>query len=190
MVELLRQSLGLLAVFILLTGLVYPIAVTGISQTVFPSQANGSLIVKEGRTVGSTLIGQPFDAPGYFWGRPSATPEWAYNAAASSGSNLGQANPILRERVNLRLNRLRTNNSALGLPVPIDLVTASGSGLDPHISPEAAAFQVHRVARERRLEKARLMALIESNIEGRTFGLLGEPRVNVLQLNLALDDVQ
>jgi potassium-transporting ATPase KdpC subunit len=190
MVDLLRQALGLLTVLILLTGLVYPLAVTGISQTVFPSQASGSLIVKEGRTVGSALIGQPFDAPGYFWGRPSATPGWAYNAAASSGSNLGQANPILHQRVKFHLNLLRTNNPDSDLPVPIDLVTASGSGLDPHISPEAAVFQVRRIARERHLEEARLMALIESKIEGRTFGLMGEPRVNVLQLNLVLDDLQ
>lgn len=190
MVDLLRPSLGLLAVFIILTGLVYPIAVTGIGQTVFPKQANGSLIVKEGRTVGSALIGQPFDGPGYFWGRPSATPGWAYNAEASSGSNLGQANPVLHERVRFQLNLLRTNNPGLDLSVPIDLVTASGSGLDPHISPEAAAFQVRRVARERHLEEARLRSLIESQTEERTFGLLGEPRVNVLQLNLALDDVQ
>lgn len=190
MVSLLRQSLGLLTVFILLTGLVYPIAVTGVSQTIFPSQANGSLIVKNGRTVGSTLIGQPFDAPGYFWGRPSATPGWGYNAAASSGSNLGQANPLLHERVNVHLNLLRSSNPDLDLAVPIDLVTASASGLDPHISPEAAAYQVRRIARERRLEETRLMALLESKIEGRTFGFLGEPRVNVLQLNLALDDLQ
>lgn len=190
MVDLLRPSLGLLVVFILLTGLVYPIAVTGVSQTMFPSQANGSLIVKDGRAIGSSLIGQPFDAPGYFWGRPSATPGWAYNAAASSGSNLGRANSLLHERVNFRLNVLRTSNPGLDLPVPIDLVTASSSGLDPHISPAAAVFQIRRIARERRLEEARLMALLESKIEGRTFGLLGEPRVNVLQLNLALDEVQ
>lgn len=190
MVSLLRQSLGILTVFVLLTGLVYPLAVASIGQTVFPVQANGSLIVKNGRTVGSVLIGQPFDAPGYFWGRLSATPGWPYNAAASSRSNLGQANPILRERVSRSLTLLRTSNPDQDLPVSIDLVTASGSGLDPHISPEAAAFQARRVARERHLEEARLRALIESQTEERTFGLLSEPRVNVLQLNLALDDVQ
>ncbi|MDT8422002.1 MAG: potassium-transporting ATPase subunit KdpC [Desulfuromonadales bacterium] len=190
MVSLLRQALGLLAVLIFLTGLVYPIAVTGISQMIFPAQANGSLIVKEGRTVGSALVGQFFDAPGYFWGRPSATPGWAYNASASSGSNLGQANPILHESVNFRLTLLRTSNPDQDLPVPIDLVTASASGLDPHISLEAATYQVRRVARERHLDEARLYALIETHLEKRTFGLLGEPRVNVLQLNLALDDLQ
>lgn len=141
MVNLLRQSLGLLTIFILLTGLVYPFAVTGISQMIFPAQANGSLIVKDGRAIGSALIGQPFDAPGYFWGRTSATPGWAYNASASSGSNLGQANSILHERVNFRLNLLRTNNPGLDLPVPIDLVTASGSGLDSHISRRPPHFR-------------------------------------------------
>jgi K+-transporting ATPase ATPase C chain len=154
---------------------------------IFPFQANGSLIVKDGKVVGSTLIGQPFDEPKYFWGRPSATSPFGYNAAASSGSNLSPTNPDLVKAVQGRVEALRAADPGNTAPVPVDLVTASGSGLDPHISPAAALYQVPRVARERKLAPDAVRALVERNTEGRFWGLLGEPRVNVLALNLALD---
>lgn len=184
---MLRQALTLLASFILITGIAYPLAVTGLAQTFFPVQANGSLILEDGKPVGSTLIGQPFDDPRYFWGRPSATVPFPYNAASSSGSNQGEGNPTLRERVETRLATLRAADRVNSRPVPVNLVTASASGLDPDISPAAADYQVGRVARVRGLDESRVSDLVVTHIEGRTFGLLGEPRVNVLRLNLALD---
>ena len=182
-----RPALVLLITLSVLTGLVYPAVVTGIAQLVFPRQANSSLIVKDGKVVGSSLIGQPFDDPKYFWGRPSATSPFPYNAASSSGSNQGPTNPALHDAVKARVEALRAADPDNKAPVPVDLVTASGSGLDPHISPAAALYQVHRVARARKLDDAAVQRLVEQHTEGRQLGFLGEPRVNVLQLNLALD---
>ena len=183
----LRPALTSLLLFTLVTGVAYPLLVTCLAQLVFPSQANGSLIVRDGTVVGSALIGQPFDAPRYFWGRPSATGPSAYNAAASAGSNLSPTNPALVSAVQERVDALRAANPGNRGPVPVDLVTASASGLDPHISPAAALYQVERVARERKLPADAVRALVERHVEGRFLGLLGEPRVNVLALNLALD---
>ena len=182
-----RSSLILLVVLTAVTGVIYPLVITGIAQVTFPAQANGSLIFKGGQPVGSALIGQPFDDPKYFWSRPSATSPFPDNAAASSGSNQGPLNPALAQAVQGRVDALRAADPGNAAPVPVDLVTASGSGLDPHISPAAALYQVPRVARERKLDVETVRALVERHIEGRTFGLLGEPRVNVLALNLALD---
>jgi potassium-transporting ATPase KdpC subunit len=182
-----RPALTLLIMFSVLTGLVYPAVVTGIAQLVFPRQANGSLIVKDGKVVGSSLIGQPFDDAKYFWGRPSATSPFPYNAASSSGSNQGPTNPALHDAVKARVEALRAADSDNKAPIPVDLVTASGSGLDPHISPAAALYQVGRVARARKLDEAAVRRLVEQHTEGRQWGFLGEPRVNVLALNLALD---
>jgi K+-transporting ATPase ATPase C chain len=170
-----------------LTGVVYPLLVTGVAKTVFPSQANGSLIVKDGHAVGSSLIGQPFDDPKYFWGRLSATAPHGYNAGASSGSNLGPLNPNLHAATKARIDALREADPGNTAPVPVDLATASGSGLDPHISPAAALHQLRRVAQARGLDEARVRQLVEAHVEGRQLGILGEPRVNVLRLNLALD---
>ncbi|WP_376793470.1 potassium-transporting ATPase subunit KdpC [Thermoflexus sp.] len=188
MIIQLRAAIVILAALTLLTGLIYPLVVTGIAQTVFPYQANGSLILRDGRPVGSELIGQPFTDPKYFWSRPSATPSFPYNAAASGGSNLGPTNPALIEAVRRRVEALRAVDPENPQPIPVDLVTASGSGLDPHISVAAALYQVPRVARARGLPEEQVRALVEGYIEGRLFGILGEPRVNVLQLNLALDE--
>jgi K+-transporting ATPase ATPase C chain len=173
--------------FTILTGIAYPILVTGIAQGLFPGQANGSLIVKDSKAIGSALIGQPFDDPKYFWGRPSATAPFPYNAASSSGSNLGPTNEALRRAVKERIEALGAADPNNPTPVPVDLVTASASGLDPHISPAGALYQVRRVARARGLDEAAVRRLVEAQIEPRLLGVLGEPRVNVLQLNLALD---
>ena len=183
----LRPAIVSLVLLSAVTGLVYPAIVTVIAQTVFPHQANGSLIVKDGKAVGSTLIGQPFDDPKYFWGRPSATSPFQYNAGASSGSNLGPTNPALTKAVQERVDTLRAADPGNGAPVPVDLVTTSSSGLDPHISPAAALYQAGRVAKARKMDESAVRRLVEQNTEGRQFGFLGEPRVNVLALNLALD---
>ena len=183
----LRPALVILVLMTLITGVGYPLVVTGIAQTVFRAQANGSLIVKDGKPVGSTLIGQPFDDPKYFWSRPSATSPFADNAGASSGSNLSPTNPDLVKAVQGRVDALRAADPGNDAPVPVDLVTASGSGLDPHISPAAALYQVSRVAKARTLDPEAVRQLVERHTEGRFLGLLGEPRVNVLALNLALD---
>jgi potassium-transporting ATPase KdpC subunit len=185
-----RAALVGFALLTLITGLLYPLAITGIAQLALPAQANGSLIVKDGKPLGSALIGQPFSDPTYFWGRPSATGPQPYNGLASSGSNLGPTNPALLDAVKSRVAALRGVDPDNAAPVPVDLVTASGSGLDPHISPAAAEYQVARVARLRGLDPAALRALVARHTEGRDLGLLGEPRVNVLALNLALDAVR
>jgi K+-transporting ATPase ATPase C chain len=183
-----KPAIVSLALLSAITGLVYPALVTVIAQLVFPHQANGSLIVKDGRVVGSALIGQPFDDPKYFWGRPSATAPFPYNAGASSGSNQGPTNPALIAAVQGRVAALRAADPGNTSPVPVDLVTASGSGLDPHISPAAALYQVRRVAKARGSEETKVRQLVEQHVEGRRLGFLGEPRVNVLALNLALDE--
>jgi K+-transporting ATPase ATPase C chain len=171
----------------LLTGIAYPLLVTGISQLTMSGKANGSLIVKEGKSIGSNLIGQTFSDPKYFWGRLSATGPMPYNASASSGSNLGPTNPALMDAVKARVQALRDADPGNMQTVPVDLATASGSGLDPHISPAAAEYQLARVARVRNLTPDSLRKLVAEHTEGRQFGILGEPRVNVLELNLALD---
>jgi K+-transporting ATPase ATPase C chain len=183
----LRPALVSLVALTLITGLLYPLVVTGIAQMLFPRQANGSLILINGQPVGSSLIGQPFDAPKYFWGRPSATSPFPYNAAASSGSNLGPTNDALIKAVQARIDTLKASDPDNPLPVPVDLVTASGSGLDPHISPAAAEYQIRRIARVRGLDETAVRRLVAQHMEGRQLGVLGEPRVNVLTLNLALD---
>ncbi len=170
-----------------LTGLLYPFAITGLAQFLFPKQANGSLIYKDGKAVGSSLIGQPFDDPKYFWSRPSATGPVPYNGAASSGSNLGPTNPALFKAVQDRVDALRKADPDNTQPIPVDLVTASASGLDPHISPAAAAYQAGRVAKVRGISLATVQELIQKHTQGRFLGLLGEPGVNVLELNLDLD---
>lgn len=183
----LRAALVSLALFTVVTGLLYPVLVTAIAQVVFPHRANGSLVLKDDKPVGSELIGQPFDDPKYFWGRGSATSPFPYNAGASSGSNLGPTNPALHEAVKGRVEALRQADPGNTRPVPVDLVTASASGLDPHISPAAALYQVGRVAKARKLDEAAVRRLVEQHTESRQLGFLGEPRVNVLRLNLALD---
>jgi K+-transporting ATPase ATPase C chain len=177
----------LLLALTILTGVIYPLLVTGVAQAVFPARANGSLIVRDGHAIGSALIGQPFSDPKYFWGRPSATTPFADNSASSTGSNLGPTNPALADAVKQRIEALREADPGNTSPVPVDLVTASGSGLDPHISPAAAAYQIVRVARARGVSSETVAKLVSGATENRTFGLLGEPRVNVLALNLALD---
>jgi K+-transporting ATPase ATPase C chain len=180
-------SLRMLVLLTLLTGVAYPLLTWGIAQLVFPSAANGSLIEQNGKAVGSALIGQPFDDPKYFWSRPSATSPYPYNGAASSGSNLGARSPALADAVAARIKALREADPGNGAPVPADLVTASASGLDPHISVAAAQYQLARVAKLRGVSNESLQALVNQNTEPRAFFVLGEPRVNVLLLNLALD---
>lgn len=187
MSKLLRQSFTLLLLMTAITGVLYPLAATGLAQLIFPGQAKGSLIVKDGRPVGSVLIGQSFTGPKYFWGRPSATAPNPYNATASSGSNQGPTNPALTEAVKQRIAALRAADPGNNAPVPVDLATASGSGLDPEISQAAAQYQLERVARARGLSSAQVQALVNEYTSGRQLGILGEPRVNVLRLNLALD---
>ena len=189
-----RPALVALAILTIITGLIYPLVVTGIAQVIFPYQANGSIIRgPDGKPIGSELIGQQFDNPKYFWGRLSATgpvPYTAFNAdklTGSSGSNYGPLNPALKEAVQARIDALKAADPTNTAPIPVDLVTSSGSGLDPHISPAAAAYQVSRVARARGLDEARVRELVAQHTEGRQLGILGEPHVNVLQLNLALD---
>ncbi len=187
MMAQLRPALMSLILLTLLTGVAYPLMVTGLAQVIFPYQANGSLIVKDGRVVGSALIGQVFDDPKYFWGRPSATSPYGDNAGSPSGSNLSPTNPALISAVQGRVDALRAADPDNPAPVPVDLVTASGSGLDPHISPAAALYQISRVARARELAPEAVRTLVDQHTEGRQLGFLGEPRVNVLTLNLALD---
>ncbi len=182
-----RPAFFMLLIFTIITGVIYPSVVTGIAQAIFPHQANGSLITINGKIYGSELIGQQFTDPKYFWGRLSAA---NYNAAASSGSNYGPLNPNLMKAVQDRVKALKAADPTNTLPIPIDLVTASGSGLDPDISVAAASYQVHRVAAARGLSEANVKSLVEKYTEGRQFGFLGEPRVNVLLLNLALDGIQ
>jgi len=185
----LRPALVVLGLLTLITGVLYPLAVTAVAQVVFPDQANGSLIERDGQIIGSEWIGQSFDDPRYFWGRPSATSPTPYHAAASAGSNDGPLSPALASRVKDRIEALRATDPGITDPIPVDLVTASASGLDPHISPAAAYVQVPRVARERGLDETVVRELVADHIEERQFGILGEPRVNVLKLNLALDDL-
>jgi len=190
MLKELRPAVVSFLVLTLVTGVAYPLVVTGIAQGFMPEQANGSLIVKDGKPIGSELIGQSFSDPKYFWGRPSATSPMPNNAAASSGSNLGPTNPALMDAVKARMQALRDADPGNTAPVPVDLVTASASGLDPHISPVAAEYQIQRIARVRNQHVGAIHELVVKNTEGRQFGILGEPRVNVLKLNLALDAVR
>ena len=187
MKNILRPALVLFFVLTVLTGLAYPLVVTRVAQTAFPDQAAGSLVVQDGKVVGSMLIGQNFTEPGHFWGRPSATGTMPYNAGASGGSNLGPLNPALTDAVKARVEALRSADPGNTAAVPVDLVTASSSGLDPHISPAAAAYQIPRVARARGLTPDQVQALVTQPTEMPLWGLLGEPRVHVLALNLALD---
>lgn len=187
MSNILRPALVIFFVLTLLTGVAYPLVVTGAAKALFPVQAAGSLVVRDGKTVGSALIGQNFSNPKHFWGRPSATRPMPYNAAASSGSNQGPINPALTDAVKGRVEALRAADPGNAAPVPLDLVTASASGLDPHISPAAARYQVARVAKSRSLPANTVQALVDQQVEMPLFGFLGEPRVNVLQLNLALE---
>ena len=187
MKTLLRPAISLFLLLSVITGIVYPFAVTGVSKAIFPGAAAGSLIVKDGKPVGSELIGQNFADPKYFWGRPSATSPQPNNGTASGGSNLGPLNPALVDAVKGRVDALKAADPDNKLPIPADLVTASASGLDPDISPAAAAYQVERIARIRKLKAETVAALVAKNTVGRQLGLFGEPRVNVLKLNLALD---
>src|SRR5512142_108442 len=196
MVSQLRPAFLMLLILTVITGVIYPLAVTGIAQLAFPHQANGSLIAINGKTYGSELIGQQFDDPKYFWGRLSATGDFPYNAfnaetlTGSSGSNYGPLNPALTKAAQDRVGALKKADPTNTLPIPVDLVTASGSGLDPHISVAAALYQVHRVATARGLSEAQVRSLVDKYTQGRQLGFLGEPTVNVLELNLALDGLK
>lgn len=185
-----RESFLMLVVLTIVTGVVYPLLVTGIGESLFRDKARGSIIEVDGRAIGSALIGQPFSDPAYFWGRPSATAPMPYNAGASSGSNQGPLNPALADAVQARIEALRSADPGNTAPVPVDLVTASASGLDPHISPAAAGYQVGRVAKARGLAPDRVRSLVMEHTHGRQLGFLGEPAVNVLRLNLALDKLR
>lgn len=186
--KLAGQAVGMLAVLTLITGVAYPLLVTGVAKAAFSDQANGSLVVRDGKLIGSKLIGQPFEDPKHFWSRVSATTPGAYNAAASTGSNLGPTNEALTKAAKARVDALRAADPENDAPIPVDLVTSSGSGLDPHISPAAAEYQVRRVARARGVAEDEVRALVAKYMDGRDLALLGEPRVNVLLLNLALDE--
>jgi potassium-transporting ATPase KdpC subunit len=190
MKTLLRPAVSLFVLLTAITGVAYPLAVTGLAKAAFPEAADGSLIVKGGKAVGSRLIGQNFSDPKYFWGRPSATGPMPYNASASSGSNQGPLNPALVDAAKGRIEALKAADPDNQLPIPADLVMASASGLDPHIRPDAAAYQVLRVASQRHLLPADVKALVAQHTEGRQWGIFGEPRVNVLQLNIALDSLR
>ncbi|SFR93323.1 K+-transporting ATPase ATPase C chain [Dyella sp. OK004] len=190
MSKLIRPALVMLVLMTAITGVLYPLVTTGLAQVLFPSQANGSLITKDGKTVGSSLIGQSFTESRYFWGRPSVTTPMANNGASSTGSNQGPTNPALTDAVKQRIDALRAADPGNNAPVPVDLVTASGSGLDPEISPAAAQYQMMRVAKARGLDAAQVQKLVTEATSGRQLGMLGESRVNVLQLNLALDALQ
>lgn len=190
MKTLIRPAVSLFVLLSLVTGVAYPLVTTGIAQAIFPTAAAGSLIVKDGKAVGSALIGQNFADPKYFWGRPSATSPQPYNATASGGSNQGPLNPALVEAVKGRIDALKAADPDNPLPIPADLVTTSASGLDPHISPAAAAYQAARIARVRQLPMERVVHLIADHMEGRQWGLFGEPRINVLALNMALDQAR
>lgn len=187
LIQELRRAALVLLLLSIVTGAIYPALVTGIAQVAFPFEASGSLVQREGKLVGSALIGQAFSDPGYFWSRPSATSPTPYNAGSSGGSNQGPLDPALTDAVKSRLQQLAPAGGAADKPVPIDLVTTSASGLDPHVTPAAAAYQVPRVAQARGLPLETVQRLVERYTEGRQFGVLGEPRVNVLRLNLALD---
>ncbi|MGD0338515.1 MAG: potassium-transporting ATPase subunit KdpC [Bacteroidota bacterium] len=190
MLKQLRSAIIAVILFTVLTGILYPLVVTGVAQLIFPQKANGSFIEKDGKILGSELIGQPFSDPKYFWSRPSATGPYAYNAGASSGSNYGPLNNALIDQTKKRIGDLKTADLLNKQPVPVDLVTASGSGLDPHISVAAALYQVPRIARERKLSENDVRSLVDRYTESRDLGFLGESRVNVLELNLALDSYQ
>ena len=188
MIKSLKAAIILFALLSVLTGVIYPSVVTGLAHLLFPKQANGSLINdRNGKLTGSSLIGQPFSSPGHFWGRPSATGPFPYNAGASSGSNLGPTNPALIDAIKIRIQALKDADPDNKAPIPVDLITSSGSGLDPHISPAAAEYQISRVAKAHNIKPEILRALIDSNTEDRQWGFIGEPRVNVLTLNLSLD---
>jgi K+-transporting ATPase ATPase C chain len=190
MIRILRQAIICLLIFTVITGIIYPLIVTGIAQLIFPQKVNGSQILQNGKIVGSSLIGQSFNNPKYFWARPSATSPTPYNAASSSGSNLGPLNPALMDNVKARIDQLKKTDPLAKLPVPVDLLTASGSGLDPDISPAAAEYQVPRVAKARNIDESKVKELVSKCIKQRQFGILGEPRVNVLELNIALDELK
>jgi len=187
--QTIRPAALLFVVLTVITGMVYPLATTGVGQWLMPKQANGSLIQKDGKLIGSTLIGQNFTEPKYFWGRPSATGPYPNNSVASSGSNQGPLNPALADAVKGRVAALKSTDPENTLPVPVDLVTTSASGLDPHISPAAANYQINRVAKARGVSNETVQAMVDDNTEGRQWGILGEPRVNVLLLNIALDKI-
>jgi K+-transporting ATPase ATPase C chain len=190
MLKIIRPVIVSIFVFTVITGILYPLAVTGIAQLLFPVQANGSIFLRNGRTVGSSLIGQPFDHPKYFWGRLSATSPFPYNSVSSSGSNMAQTRPDLLNQAQARISALRDADPQASASVPADLATASASGLDPHISPASAEYQVQRVASIRGMDKDMVLALIVAYTDQRQSGILGEPTVNVLKLNLALDELQ